>query len=370
MKGKKTIVIFTDDGSRNISAAIKERYKDNTAVQVIIISEKELLSFGQLFFENYFLKNDTRLKRFYNRRLEASLEKKMDIIPPQNVSFDGKRAIYNRTYNVYLRYSPDVVMVLTPSVIAPAIAARTKLRRDIKIVSVIDEFVLNKQMVYKQIDKYYADNFDIKARLVECGIDEEKITIVTLPVRQYFSKEIDRETALKSFDLPDKPTVLLASSRYGDEKFKKILSDIEEAKLDINVIVACGLNRKLLAYVREKTNFLGYNEGIDMNMAFSAVDIVIARPTSGLIAEAIFKKKLIFTVYPLGETERRIHDYLGVDLVVKLDSSEEAVENIKKYLSNPESFDEIKNLVAETSSSDSGKEICEDILKLIDVESV
>lgn len=367
MKGKKTIIIFTDDNSRDIASALKERCKGNNLLQIIIISEKELYSFGKLFFENYFLKNDTKLKMAYNRRKEVKQEKLLDRLPSQNVSFDNRRAVYTRTYNVFLRYTPDVVVALTPAVINPILGAKSKIKKEIKTVVIADDFSLNLQMVHKEIDKYFVDNFDVRDKLVKQGIDNDKITVISMPVRNTFKEDIERGAALKSFDLPDKPTVLVSAAKYGDEKFKKVLSLIGEEKLDVNVIVACETNRKMLAYVREKTDFTGYNEGIDMNAAYCAADVVITRPDPSVIAEALFKKKLIFSIFAKGEAERRAHEYLGIDLVVKTDSAEDAVEKLKKFIEDRDCFSNIRRIADSKSDADSGKAILESLEKMINV---
>ena len=85
------------------------------------------------------------------------------------------------------------------------------------------------------------------------------------------------------FDLEDKPTLMVIASQYGDDKFKKVIGALYEARLDVNVIVACGYSRRLLAYVRERTDFIGLNEGIDINAGYSCADIVITRPTATVI---------------------------------------------------------------------------------------
>ena len=360
MKGKKTIIFITDENNRNTSSAIKERAKGSREAQVIIISRKELNSFWKSFALNYFFKKDTSIKRFVTKKVELYMDK----IPSQKVSFDVKKAIYNRMYNIFIRYNPDVVVPLVADAFPAALAARAKARKDIKIATVLDEYILDKQLVYKSLDKYIVDNCDIKEELIALGVEAEKITVAGVPVRKHFLKEMSREDALKAFDFEDKPTLLLIAARYGDEKLKKIITVIDEAKFDMNVIVACGFNRKMLSFVREKTNFAGYNEGLDMNAAYSAADAVLTRPVPSVLAESLFKKKLIFSVLPEGEAEKRTHDYLGADLAVKINSCEDLTKNIELLIKNPEEFEDKRKLIEHAVEGDPAEIILNELMSL------
>ncbi|MFW5780911.1 MAG: MGDG synthase family glycosyltransferase, partial [Bacillota bacterium] len=294
---------------------------------------------------NYFFKEETKLRNLYDKFTELRKERKMDKTGPQKVSYNRKSPVHRRVHNVFLRYSPDIVIAMTPRVLAPSLAVKEKIKSKAKVVVVIDEFCLNRQLVNKNVDFYFVDNHDIKEELEKLNIDEDKIRVTNIPVRKTFSKELTREEALKEFDFEDKPTIMIVASQYGEEKFKRVINAIYQAKLDINVLVACGYSRRLLSYVREKTDFLGLNEGIDMNAGYCAADIVVARPTATVLAEALYKKKLVFSIYPVGEMERRTHDYLGLDLIAKMDDEDMVVEKIKEYLENKDNFEAMRRLV-------------------------
>lgn len=345
MKDKKTIVIFTDNSSRNTSASIKEIFKDNKEFLTIIIAENELESYVRNSLFNYFFKEESRIRNYYDKVSELVKSSRMNKLASQKISFNIKSPVHRRVQNVFLRYNPDIVIAMTPRVLAPSLAVKDKLKFNTKVVVVIDEFCLDKQMVNKAVDYYFVDNHDIKEQLNTLGISEDRIQINNIPVRKHIQKEVSREDALKNFDFEDKPTLMVVASQYGDDKFKKVISALNDAKLDINVIVACGYSRRMLAYVREKTDFLGLNEGIDINAGYSCADIIITRPTATVLAEALYKKKLVFSLYPSGEMEKRALDYLGLDLIIKLNDEDELIEKINEYLDNKDNYEATKRMV-------------------------
>ncbi len=338
MRGKKRIVILTDNSSRNTSAAIKEALWDNKDVLTIIIAENEVEGYIRSFLFNFLFKEESKIRGYYDRLSEFRKARRMNKLSSQKVSFNIKSPVHRRVQNVFLRYAPDIVIAMTPKVLTSSLAARDRLRMKTKIVVVIDEFALDRQMIHKAVDYYLVTNTDIKSELTKFGIAEELIQVNHIPMRMHIQKELSREDALKVFDFEDKITIMIVASQFGDERFRKVLSTLYEKRYDINVIVACGYNRRLLAYVREKTNFLGLNEGIDINAGYSCADIIITRPTATVLMEAIYKKKLIFSLLPSGEMEKRALEHLSNDLLVKVDDETDLITKLDMFIEDNDSF--------------------------------
>ncbi|MDD4316295.1 MAG: hypothetical protein PHC84_03940, partial [Clostridia bacterium] len=166
MRDKKTIIILTDNSSRNTSAAIKEYFKNDRDVLIIIIAENELESYVKNSVFNYLFKEESRVRSFYDKMTELKKAARMDKLASQKVSFNVKSPVHRRVQNVFLRYSPDIVIAMTPKVLAPSLAVRDKLKLKTKIAVVIDEFCLDKQLVNTAVDFYFVDNHDIKEQLV------------------------------------------------------------------------------------------------------------------------------------------------------------------------------------------------------------
>lgn len=314
---------------------------------------------------NYYFKEESKIRKVYDKVKEYRKTSKIDKLAPQKVSFNIKSPVHRRVQNVFLRYNPDIVIAMTPSILIPTLAVREKLKVETKVVVVIDEFCLDKQMVNPLVDMYFVDNHDIKDELVQNKIDDENITITSIPVRSKIQKQLSREDALKVFDFEDKPTVMLVASQYGDERFKKVISALSDEKFDINLIVACGYNRRLLAYVREKTNFVGLNEGIDINAGYCCSDIIVARPTAMVLAEALYKKKLVFSIYPSGEMEKRTHEYLGLDLIIKMDNEQKVIERIKEYLDNKDNFEATRRIVENAVEGEPVEKIAKKLYEML-----
>ena len=188
MRDKKTVVIITDNSSRNTSAAIKEVFKEKEGVLTIIIAENELEGYFKNTLFNYLFKEESRLRNYYHKFMELRKTAKMDKLASKKVSFNIKSPVHRRMQNVFLRYTPDIVIAMTPKALMASLAARDKLKSKAKVCVVIDEFCLDKQLVSNQTDFYFVDNYDIKDQLVNCGIDEKQNTYKQYPRKKAYKK--------------------------------------------------------------------------------------------------------------------------------------------------------------------------------------
>ncbi len=92
---------------------------------------------------------------------------------------------------------------------------------------------------------------------------------------------------------PDLPTGILLFGGYGTSKMLKILRQIDNSSLDVQLILICGRNEKLADAIRqEKTRIRVHVEGFTTNIPhFMALsDFFIGKPGPGSITEALSKR--------------------------------------------------------------------------------
>ena len=374
MKNKKTIVILSNEKESTTGNIIKELYEKEKDIITVLIGEKELNNVVANFIDEKFLANKTFLKRIENntsKYIKGFLNKMPKISKKEKpISFNSKSPIHKKVKNILLRYNPDLVICLSHAILKPAIAAKNMLNLECNIVSFIDRYYLDERFVNKETDLYLVDNDDIKEKLQQKGIDSEKIKIANIPVKLNFKNKVDKATALKHFELEDKPTILLISTIYGDDRLKKAINEIIEAKFDINVIVAAGYNDNLIKFVNElyRPNIRVVDQDIDMNIAMSLSDIIITRPTTMVLTEALYKERLIFSLFSVGEEEFLTEEYFGYDLIVKLKDEKEMRENIKKYLDDKKTFDDRLKYIKDANIGEPSDRLYSIINDLIEVK--
>lgn len=332
MQNKKTVLFFTDRYRTEVAENILNEYADNGSVLGLIVTRKEVSNPIVNATIDKLLPDDSGFRyALRNKRLLfASLKSKR--IPSQNTTFSKRDRRQARILNAINRYNPDVVAVTTHTLLADVLAAVEKYGQSVKVVVIAEEFVLDKRLIQRNVDYYFVDNYDMRTVLSEGGIPDDRIEIASLPIAKEYFENNDREKALKKFALEgDRPVVLVSSSAVGDSRFKKVLEAIKNADLNADFIIACGKNRPLLTAARE-LGFSSYNEGIDMNAALNACDLLISRPTTMLMGAAIVKNKPVYALLPNGKTEEANLDYLALDAVTKIKDLPDLIFKTEQFL--------------------------------------
>lgn len=332
MLKKKTVLFFT--GRYNTAVAeniLKELRSDPSAVGVIV-TKKELENHILNGIVDKLIPEESKMRYLIrNKRLAiGSINSRRT--PSQKTIFNPRSPLQRRILNALERYNPGVVAVTNYALLADVLASLDKYGKNVKTVVISEEFVLDKRLIQRSVDYYFVDNFDMRNDLAECGIPDDKISIVSIPVAREFFEKNDREEALKKFALDGhKPVILVSASALGDGRFIKVVEKLKEGDFDVDYIVACGKNRTFLNAARD-LGFNAYNEGVDVNAALNACDLVIARPTTMLLAESLVKKKPVIALLPNGKVEEENLEYLATENVTKVDGIEKLNAAVKKFL--------------------------------------
>jgi UDP-N-acetylglucosamine:LPS N-acetylglucosamine transferase len=112
--------------------------------------------------------------------------------------------------------------------------------------------------------------------------------------RFYEPEPQDRVAERKKLGLdPDLPTGIVLFGGYGTSKMLKILKQIDESSLAVQLILICGKNEKLAQALREmKTRIPIHVEGFTTNIPYfmALSDFFIGKPGPGSISEALSKR--------------------------------------------------------------------------------
>ena len=332
MLKKKTVLFFT--GRYNTAVAeniLKELRSDPSAVGVIV-TKKELENHILNGIVDKLIPEESKMRYLIRNKRLAMGSINSRRTPSQKTIFNPRSPLQRRILNALERYNPGVVAVTNYALLADVLASLDKYGKNVKTVVISEEFVLDKRLIQRSVDYYFVDNFDMRNDLAECGIPDDKISIVSIPVAREFFEKNDREEALKKFALDGhKPVILVSASALGDGRFIKVVEKLKEGDFDVDYIVACGKNRTFLNAARD-LGFNAYNEGVDVNAALNACDLVIARPTTMLLAESLVKKKPVIALLPNGKVEEENLEYLATENVTKVDGIEKLNAAVKKFL--------------------------------------
>jgi hypothetical protein len=375
MQNKKTVLFITGKYTREVADAVSERLNEIVGTKGcgIVVNQRELTTtFNKYFVDKIFpFENKARrfLRNLYLRIKEKSLNKK----PIQTIGFKKMKSLHKHTLNVINRYNPDLVAVTSSAVLEPTLSAIHKQGRNTKVVVICDGFVLDNRLINRNVDYYFVDNFDMRNKLIEGGISEDRIEITPLPLKKSAIDDISKEEARKKMGIEgDKKIVLVSTGIDGDDRFKKVIEALADAQINANIIIACGKNVSLINLARNK-GLIAYNDGIKIHIALSGCDLLITKPISTLIAEAIYRNKLVFGMLPANRNEAVQLDYLATDTIVKIADEKQLIEKVIDYIGDLEAGNETKyaeifNLLEGKEHIDSAVLIAEKLLNMVIVE--
>lgn len=338
---KKRVLIFNNANSAEASFAIKEKLAEEKEVLPIIIGQHELRGVIQNFLAEKMFGDYSPVRSWWRRRKQQLTARHIDRKEFREVKYNPEILAHKKMKNIFKRYNPELVVCMCLKSIMPALAVRKLTGAKTRVAVSICDYVLDKRWVHPEIDFYTVPNLSIKGEIMQLGIPEEKIEICPIPVRKHYIDDCDKAEANASLGLdPSLPTVLLVATGSFNLKMRQLVKYLKEEKLKMNILVACGYDRNLLKDIQmlSNLNIIGRNEGLDMNLAYSAADIVIARPRSVNIAMAIAKNKLLITYDKVGQQEDRAAQIASVEYTVDCNSAEEVLGTLRSYIDNKKAY--------------------------------
>ncbi|WP_339061256.1 MGDG synthase family glycosyltransferase [Tepidibacillus marianensis] len=140
---------------------------------------------------------------------------------------------------------PDLIINTFPFMAMGELRKRTNL--SIPTYTIITDFTLHQRWLHTEIDKYYVATEDLKDELIQSGIEERKVKVTGIPVRDIFETTTISNDIQKNFGFDqNKNYVLVMAGAYGvQQNIKTLCQKLLEIN-EIEVLVICGKNEKLL----------------------------------------------------------------------------------------------------------------------------
>jgi len=261
-----------------------------------------------------------------------------------------------------LKARPQIV--ISTHFFANQVVSRLKKAKnlDCRLISLITDFTIHTFWLADGVNFYAVANQKLKDNLISRGVHESKIIISEIPVREEFLKPQDRGEICKRLNInQDLFTALIMTGAIGIGPIEKIVNSL---KHEIQLIVVCGKNRKLLSSLSKIQNkslkIYGLVNNVDELM--SACDVIITKAGGLTVAESLVKglPLIFFNLIPGQEVSNaKLMQSQGAGIIAKeVDDIKEVVLNLKsnpqalkimrdkvKLIANPETLDNIINLL-------------------------
>lgn len=214
---------------------------------------------------------------------------------------------------------------------------KKKFNKKVFLIGVLTDFSPHSYWIYEDVDYYVAPTQESKQMLIQKGVDERKILTFGIPIDPKFNVSCDRARLLKHYGLHSEiPVVLVMGGGRGLGPIKGLLIELDNSRLDLQIIIVCGVNVSLHNWVqgrlfKKKILNFAFTDQIDRLMSMACV--VITKPGGVTTAEVLAKKRPMIILNPIPGQEVRNTDFLEKNNVaVKIDSPSQVSGAIEKIL--------------------------------------
>lgn len=194
---------------------------------------------------------------------------------------------------LFLEFNPDIV-ISTLSISSQYISKYKSLKKsNIPLFTFITDISSHSEWIHKNTDFYFVGDISIKKSLIDKGIDENKIIVSGIPVKQGFKDKIIK------FDKNKSKEILIMGGGLGLISFNKNLFESLNNEKNIKTTVITGNNKKMFEQLKSKyknIEVLGYTNKIDFYM--KRADLIISKSGGITLFEAIYSETPIYVVNP------------------------------------------------------------------------
>ncbi|MEK7573912.1 MAG: glycosyltransferase [Patescibacteria group bacterium] len=210
------------------------------------------------------------------------------------------------------------------------------------IVGVFTDYAPHRYWVHPEINLYVVPSKEMGKVLVEKGISERRIRDFGIPIDpRFILNSPNKGDTLKKFGLNEfLPVVLVMGGSRGLGSIKEAIEELEKSFFSLQLVVVCGLNKKLQKKLEKITpalrcpvKIIGYTENIDELMKISSV--IITKPGGLTVSECLACELPMILVNPIPGQEALNARFLAErDLAVIASDGKEAAAVVIRLLKN------------------------------------
>lgn len=225
------------------------------------------------------------------------------------------RVFYTHTSQVIDQLKPDLIICTHP--VPNAVVSRLKRlgEENVQLCTVITDYDAHGTWISQEVNHYLVSTPKVKLKLMERGVEEERIEVTGIPVHPSFWQTNDRSEVLKQFGLRDMPTVLIMGGGWGlmDED-DQLLDYMTEWRNRVQLIVCVGSNEKMKEKLLQEERFnhpnvhiLGFTREVSKLM--DVADVLVTKPGGMTCTEGLSKGLPMLFYKPIPGQEEENSEY-------------------------------------------------------------
>lgn len=210
---------------------------------------------------------------------------------------------------------------------------------DCPMIGIVTDFTVHPLWESTFLDYYVIPDELLIPEMQIKGITKDKILPFGIPVREQFSKCMDKSEVRRAMGIEDKSTVLVMMGSMGYGNIRPQLEEMDVVPFDFQIICVCGNNKKLKEYVDayewKKTVYsYGFTDEVDKLM--DAADFIITKPGGLTTSETLSKGLPMIVMNPIpGQEDRNINFLVNTGAAIMVSDNYKLKEAINMLMTCP-----------------------------------
>lgn len=286
--------------------------------------------------------------------------------PVYGLNLFSKKKLYH-----YIMENKYDYVVTTHLFAAEALTALKK-EHDIYFMAVATDYVCIPFWNETNPDYFVIPHKDLENNFIDAGIAKEKLLPMGIPVAEKFCAKYDMLECKRELGLnADKKYVLLLNGSMGFGNINGMLKELVSKIKDVNFIVACGNNKKILNNLTEnygensRVISLAYTN--ELNRYIASSEVILTKPGGLTTTEiATMRKPFIHTMPIPGCENYNAAFFEDRKMSIKCENIEEVVTATKELLVNEKLQEEMTDNQKKYINIDASKQIANKVISEIE----
>jgi len=242
---------------------------------------------------------------------------------------------------------------------------------NIPLIGVLTDYAPHSYWIFDKVDRYIVPSMETGKKLIDNGVDPDKIMSYGIPIDSKFRNSPDRKEVFRKLSLdPDLSTALIMGGTQGLGPIKELVALLDRSPLPLQMIIACGTNKRLFKWLKarkrnfkKKTVILSFADNIDELMYIST--IIVTKPGGITTAEALARGLPMLIVNPIpGQEAMNTKFLLNEGVAVKAQNPSDVIVVLEELLYNKNKLKIMSDKAKSLSKPDSARAIAALMLEI------
>lgn len=269
-------------------------------------------------------------------------------------------------------FRPDIVVCTQAFPCGMVADYKRRYNLNTPLIGVLTDYAPHGYWLNDFVDVYIVPTQEIKRKLVQRGIPQQRLRTLGIPIDSKFSNPGNPGEVLRRLGLDSNlPAILIMGGGQGLGPIKEIVRALDTLRRPVQLIVACGTNRSLYKWLKRNEPLfnkpvavMDYTERIDELMSISS--FIVTKPGGLTSAEALSKSLPIIIVSPLpGQESLNTCFLLETGVALKVNSFAELRSLAEELLSDTARLEKLRRRAHAAAITDSALKTAQLILSMI-----